>query len=344
MEIKKSFASDNNSGIHPEIIDAIKKVNKGHVIAYGDDPYTIEARKMLKKEFGDKSETYIVFNGTGANVLSFQALARSYHSIICAETAHINVDECGAPEKNSGCKILSVPTSNGKLTVDHIKKHMHGFGFEHHSQPRLISITQVTEVGTIYTVEEIKAITEYAHELGLFVHMDGARISNAAAALGVNFRDITVNAGIDILSFGLTKNGAMNAEAVVIFNPKLAPDIKYIRKQSMQLGSKMRFVSCQFSAMLKDELWRKSAMHANNMAKILADKINEIPGIEITQKVEANGVFAIVPEKIIEPLKEAYFYYMWDPHRNEVRWMTSFDTTEDDIDKFVRVIKDLMNL
>ena len=220
---------------------------------------------------------------------------------------------------------------------------MHGFGFEHHSQPKIITITQVTEVGTIYTKDEIKAITEYAHENGLYVHMDGARLSNAAASLETDFASITRDAGIDVLSFGLTKNGAMNAEAVIFFNPSLSEDFKYFRKQSMQLGSKMRFVSCQFTAMLKDDLWYRSAKQANDMAQYLKSQIENIPQITITQKVQSNGIFAIVPGEIIEPLKEEYFYYMWDHEKNEVRWMTSFDTTKEDVDTFVAKIKMLLN-
>ena len=343
MKIGKSFASDNNSGIHQEIIDAIGEVNRGHVIGYGDDCFTEEAKSHIKRYFGDDIDIYFVFNGTGANVLSFQSITKPYNSVICAETAHINVDECGAPEKNSGCKILSVATPDGKLTVDLIKKHMHGFGFEHHSQPKIITITQVTEVGTIYTKDEIKAITEYAHENGLYVHMDGARLSNAAASLETDFASITRDAGIDVLSFGLTKNGAMNAEAVIFFNSSLSEDFKYFRKQSMQLGSKMRFVSCQFTAMLKDDLWYRSAKQANDMAQYLKSQIENIPQITITQKVQSNGIFAIVPGEIIEPLKEEYFYYMWDHEKNEVRWMASFDTTKEDVDTFVAKIKMLLN-
>lgn len=342
MEIKKSFASDNNSGVHPEIIESMIKANSGHVVAYGDDCYTEQAKDIIRHHFGQDIDVYFVFNGTGANVLSFQSIIRSFNSIICAETAHINVDECGAPERNSGCKLLSVPTKNGKLTIELIKQHLHGFGFEHHSQPKIITITQVTEVGTVYTFEEIKAITDFAHEKGLYVHMDGARLSNAVVSLGTDFETITRKAGIDVLSFGLTKNGAMNAEAVIFFDPELSKDCKYYRKQSMQLGSKMRFVSCQFTAMLKKDLWKKSASQANQMAQLLKDKVSKIPEITITQKVEANGIFAIIPEKIIEPLKEEYFYYMWDHTRNEVRWMTSFDTTEQDINLFVDIIRKLL--
>jgi len=340
--MKRGFASDNNSGIHPEILNAISAANEGHAVGYGGDEITEKAIKRFKQEFGEQTDVYFVFNGTGANVLSLSALTRSFHSVICAETAHIQVDECGAPEKFTGCKLLPVEVTRGKISPEGIAKYLHGFNFEHHSQPKIISISQVTELGTVYSVEEIKAITTLAHEYGLFVHMDGARLANAAVALDLPFRAFTVDAGIDVLSFGGTKNGMMMGEAVLFFNPELSEDAKYIRKQSMQLYSKMRFVSAQFLAYFENDLWKRNATHSNRMAQLLEQEVKKITAIQLTQKVEANGVFAIVPPEIIPQLQEKYFFYMWDEHRSEVRWMTSFDTEEDDIFQFAALIKSLV--
>jgi len=340
--MKRGFASDNNSGIHPEILNALSIANEGHAVGYGGDELTQQAINRFKQEFGEETDVYFVFNGTGANVLSLSTLTRSYHSIICAETSHIQVDECGAPEKFTGSKLLPVATEKGKITPAGISKYLHGFDFEHHAQPGIISISQVTELGTVYTVEEIKAITSLAHQYGLFVHMDGARISNAAVALGLKFREFTVDAGIDVLSFGGTKNGMMMGEAVLFFNPSLSKSTKYIRKQSMQLFSKMRFVSAQFLTYLNNDLWKRNASHSNKMAKLLESEVQKIPAIQLTQKVEANGVFAIVPPEIIPILQQQYFFYVWDENRSEVRWMTSFDTSEEDILNFVGLIKSLI--
>ena len=340
--MKRGFASDNNSGIHPEILKAISAANEGHAVGYGGDEITEQAVNRFKQEFGEQTDVYFVFNGTGANVLSLSTLTHSFHSVICADTAHIQVDECGAPEKFTGCKLLPVESVKGKITPEGIKKYLHGFEFEHHSQPKIISISQVTELGTVYSVGEIKAITSLAHEYGLFVHMDGARLANAAVALDLPFRSFTVDAGVDVLSFGGTKNGMMLGEAVLFFNPELSKNTKYIRKQSMQLFSKMRFVSAQFLAYFNDELWKRNASHSNKMARMLEQLVREIPAIQLTQKVEANGVFAIVPPEIIPRLQEKYFFYMWDEHRSEVRWMTSFDTMEEDLVNFTALIKSLL--
>jgi threonine aldolase len=340
--MRKGFASDNNAGIHPEILKALAGVNQGHVIGYGNDPYTRQAVDLFKQEFGNETEVFFVFNGTGANVLSLATLTRSYNSIICAETAHIQEDECGAPEKFTGCKLLPVETHNGKLTPEAIETHLKGFDFEHHSQPKVISISQVTEMGTLYQPEEIKAIAGLAHRHHMYLHMDGARIANAAAALNLPFRSFTKDCGVDVLSFGGTKNGMMMGEAVLFFNPALTAETKYLHKQSMQLFSKMRFVSAQFLAYFTDELWRKSAQHANKMAKMLEQKVSDIPGVTITQKVEANGVFAIVPKEIIKPLQEKFFFYIGNDKTSEVRWMTSFDTTEEEITEFTQTIKNLI--
>ena len=340
---QRGFASDNNSGIHPEILKAIESANVGHSKGYGDDTWSNEAVELFRKEFGDDTEVFIVMTGTGANILGIQSAIQSFHSVICAETAHIHTDECGAPEKFTGSKIIPVATQNGKITPEQIGKYLHGFEFEHHSQPGLISITQVSELGTVYTVDEIKALADLAHLHGMFLHMDGARISNAAVSLGLPFRAFTKDAGVDILSFGGTKNGMMIGEAVLFFNPALALHSKYYRKQAAQLFSKMRFVGAQFVPYLRDEIWKTNATHSNRMAKILEAEIRKLKGVEITQLVEGNGVFAIVPKEIIPQLQNEYFFYMWDEHRGEVRWMTSFDTTEEDIMNFAKLLRDLLN-
>ncbi len=340
--MKRGFASDNNSGVHPEILTALSVANEGHAVGYGGDQLTEMAVNRFKQEFGDNLDVYFVFNGTGANVLGLSTLTHSFHSVICADTAHIQTDECGAPEKFTGCKLLPAETRKGKISTEGIAKYLHGFDFEHHSQPKVISISQVTELGTVYSVEEIRAITTLAHQYGLYVHMDGARIANAAVALDLPFRAFTVDAGIDVLSFGGTKNGMMLGEAVLFFNPELAGNAKYIRKQSMQLFSKMRFVSAQFLAYFNDDLWKRNATHSNKMARLLEKEVRKIPAIQLTQDVEANGVFAIVPKEIIPLLQEKYFFYMWDEHRSEVRWMTSFDTQEEDIINFAALIKSLV--
>ncbi|WP_430973562.1 threonine aldolase family protein [Sunxiuqinia rutila] len=338
----RGFASDNNAGVHPEILKAIASANTGHMVGYGDDPITREAIQLFKNEFGQDTEVFFVFNGTGANVLALSTVTHSFNSIICADTAHIQVDECGAPEKLTGCKLLPVPSEKGKLSPEGIQKYLHGFDFEHHAQPKVISISQVTEMGTVYTVDEIKAITSLAHQYGLLVHMDGARIANAAVALDLPFRAFTVDAGVDLLSFGGTKNGMLMGEAVLFFNPKLTLNTKYIRKQSMQLFSKMRFVSAQFLAYFNQELWKSNAQHANQMAKLLEQEVLKTGKVRLTQKTEANGVFAILPPAVIPRLQEKYFFYLWDESASEVRWMTSFDTTEEDVYGFVNLIDQLL--
>jgi threonine aldolase len=340
--MKKGFASDNNAGIHPVILEALSGANHGHARGYGNDEYTIRATEIFTAEFGPGTEVYFVFNGTGANVLSIASLTRSFHSVICAETAHIQEDECGAPEKFTGCKLLPVETEDGKLTPQAVEVHLKGFNFEHHSQPGVISISQVTELGTLYRPEEIRALADLAHRHGMFLHMDGARIANAAVALNLPFRVFTRDCGVDALSFGGTKNGMMMGEAVLFFNPELTRDTRYLRKQSMQLFSKMRFVGAQFIAYFSEELWKKNALHANRMAKLLEQHMINIQGIKITRKVEANGVFAIIPKEIIAPLQEKFFFYVWNENTGEVRWMTSFDTTEDEIFEFTRTIKELI--
>lgn len=338
----RSFASDNNAGVHPQVMEALAAVNQGHVIAYGDDAYTTRAVARFREHFGKDAEVFFVFGGTGANVLGLKAATQSHHAIICAETAHINVDECGAPEKFTGCKLLPLSTLEGKLKASQMGPLLHDVGFEHHVQPRVISISQATEMGTVYTPRELKALSSFAHENGMLLHMDGARIANAAASLGVKLKAITKDAGVDILSFGGAKNGMMYGEAVVFFDPTLAPDFKYTRKQGTHLPSKMRFISAQFEAMLSNDLWLKNAQHANAMAQLLADELGKISQFRITQKVEANGVFAEVPRRYIPVLQKQYFFYVWNEETSEVRFMTSFDTTESDIASFISLVKKII--
>ena len=338
MSKSRFFASDNNAGVHPKVMDSIINANINHTVSYGDDKYTEEAIALFREVFGASLDIFFVYNGTGANVVALQAITRPFEAVICAHTAHINVDECGAPEKHTGCKLLAVNTPDGKLTKELISKCLHGKGVEHHSQPKVVSITQSTEMGTLYSINELKEICDFAHQNGLLVHLDGARISNAATALNCSFADITKNVGIDVMSFGATKNGLMFGEAVIFFNHSLAAYTPFIRKQTAQLHSKMRFISAQFKAYLKDELWRENALHANKMAAILAKKASEVPNVTLTQKVSVNSVFAIIPKDWIKPLQEKSFFYVWDEDKSEVRWMTSFDTTEEDVDYFVSLL------
>jgi threonine aldolase len=338
MKPVRSFASDNNAGIHPEILKAIAMVNQGHVVGYGADPYTTIMVNTFREHFGEDAEVFVVFNGTGANCLSLEALTRSYHAVICAASAHIYTDECGAPEKFTGCKLIPIPTPDGKLTVELIRHAYHGIGDEHHVQPKVISITQATEMGTVYHAEEVQAIARFAHEHDLYLHMDGARIANAAATLGQNLRQGTRDLGVDVLSFGGTKNGIMGGEAVVFFHPEQAHDFLFRRKQSMQLASKMRFISAQLGALLTNDLWLTNAQHSNRMAKLLESEVRQIPGVKLVYHVEANGVFARVPHDAIAKIQERYFFYVWNEEESVVRWMCSFDTTEEDVKNFARFV------
>lgn len=338
MKPVRSFASDNNAGVHPKVLQAMAAANRGHVAGYGDDRYTEAAVGKFKQHFGSDIEVFIVFNGTAANCLSLKALTESYQAVTCAEAAHIYTDECGAPEKFTGCKLIPIPTADGKLTVEAVRHAYHGIGDQHHVQPRVISITQVTEMGTVYTPREIRDLARFAHEHNMFLHMDGARIANAAVSLGLTLREATRDLGVDVLSFGGTKNGAMGAEAVVFFNRKFSRDFLYRRKQGMQLASKMRFISAQFEALLTNDLWRKNAQHANRMAGLLEEEVGRIPTVKIVYKVEANGVFAQVPRRAIAKLQKRYFFYVWDESRSVVRWMCSFDTTEQDVKRFARFV------
>ena len=338
MKPARSFASDNNAGVHPEVLKAIGEANRGHAVGYGDDPYTASVVQKFKQRFGPDIEVFFVFNGTAANCLSLKALTSTYHTVICGEAAHIYTDECGAPEKFTGCKLLPVPVTNGKLTVDAVSHAYHGIDDPHHVQPRVISITQATEVGTVYQPAEIKALAAFAHQRGMLLHVDGARIANAAASLGQTLRQATRDLGVDVLSFGGTKNGALGAEAVVFFDKKLGSDFLYLRKQGMQLASKMRFISAQFDALFTGDLWLKSAQHANRMARLLQKELRNIPQVKIVYKVEANGVFAKIPRPAIAKLQKRYFFYVWNEQQSVVRWMCSFDTTEQDVREFTRFV------
>src|SRR5580765_2037738 len=338
MKPLRSFASDNNAGIHPDILKAIAMVNQCHVVGYGADPYTAIMVNTFREHFGEDAEIFVVFNGTGANCLSLEALTRSYHAVICAASAHIYTDECGAPEKFTGCKLIPIPTPDGKLTVELIRHAYHGIGDEHHVQPRVISITQATEMGTVYRSEEIRAIANFAHEHDLYLHMDGARIANAAATLGQTLRPATRDLGVDVLSFGGTKNGIMGGEAVIFFHPEQARDFLFRRKQSMQLASKMRFISAQLGALLTNDLWLANAQHSNRMAKLLESEVRQIPGVRLVYHVEANGVFAKIPHDAIAKIQERYFFYVWNEEESVVRWMCSFDTTEEDVKEFASFV------
>jgi threonine aldolase len=337
----RGFASDNYSGIHPEVLAAIAAANEGHQIAYGEDQYTERLQQVFAQHFGDGVQAFPVFNGTGANVTALQSMLPRWGAVIAASTAHINVDEGGAPERIGGFKLLTVPTDDGKLTPALVDREAWGWGDEHRAQPLVVSITQSTELGTLYTVEEITALADHAHERGMKLHLDGARISNAAAALDVPLRAFTTDAGVDVLSFGGTKNGAMLGEAIVVLNPEASDGLIYSRKYNMQLSSKMRFVSAQLIALLEGDLWLRNARHSNAMAQRLRTAVEagladgSIRGVGFAQPTQSNGVFATLPDGIADRLRESFRFYDWDAARNEVRWMCSFDTEESDVDAFV---------
>jgi threonine aldolase len=344
----RGFASDNFAGAHPDVLAAVAEANDGHVPAYGDDPYTAVAEQRLRDHFGDDASPFLVFNGSAANVLSLLQTARSFDAVICPETAHMNVDECGAPERIAGVKLYTVKAPAGKLTPALVEARLRGIriGDEHAAQPRVVSISNATELGTVYTPTEVRALAELAHERGMLLHLDGARLANAAACLDVPLRAPATDAGVDVLSFGGTKNGLLLGEAVVFIDPDLAADFHFLRKQTLQLASKMRFVAAQFDALLRDDLWLRNATHANAMAGRLAHAVKEIPGVRITEPVEANAVFAILPPAARERLLEAWPgelpFHVWNEESGEVRWMTAWDTTEDDVDRFVGAIAEAL--
>ncbi|MGD3107095.1 threonine aldolase family protein [Streptomyces sp. YGL11-2] len=336
----RGFASDNYAGVHPEVLEAIALANGGHQISYGADVYTERLQKVIHGHFGPAARTFPVFNGTGANVVALQAMLGRWEAVVCADTAHIHVDECGAPEKVAGIKLLTVPTRDGKLSPELIDHQAWGFDDEHRATPKVVSIAQSTEVGTCYTPDEIRAICDHAHGLGMLVHLDGARLANAAATLGVSLREMTTEAGVDVLSYGGTKNGLLFGELVTVLNEAAVHGIPHIRKSAMQLGSKMRFLSVQFEALLGGDLWLRSAAHANAMAQRLYEAVRELPSLEIPRPVQANQVFAILPADATERLQKRFRFYTWNERVGEVRWMTSFDTTEADVDAFAVAIKE----
>jgi threonine aldolase len=334
----KAFASDNYAGVHPDVLCALVDANHDHAPSYGNDTHTARAQSLFKRHLGENAETLFVFSGTGANILALDVVTKPFQSIIAAETSHIVNDECGAIEKITGSRIATVATPDGKLTPELVRPHLKRFGDEHHAQPRVISISQTTEYGTVYTPDEISALAELAHAHEMLLHVDGARISNAAASLGCNFRKLLTDTGVDVVSFGGTKNGMMFGEAVVFLTPGLAKHAQFFRKQDGQLASKHRFIAAQFVAMFEGDLWLRCASQANNMAKRLEAGIKGANGVQITQKVESNVVFAKLPEAHIKKLQESFGFYVWNEHTHEVRWMTSFDTTEHEVDNFVAAI------
>ncbi|NLU73609.1 low specificity L-threonine aldolase [Streptomyces sp. HNM0575] len=338
----RGFASDNYAGAHPEILAALALANGGHQPAYGADEYTARLQQTVRSHFGPRAEAYPVFNGTGANVISLQALTDRWGAVVCADSAHIHVDECGAPERVGGLKLLTVPTEDGKLTPELIDREAHGWDDEHRAMPQVVSITQSSELGTVYTVEEIRAICDHAHERGMKVHLDGARIANAAAALDRPMRAFTNAAGVDVVSLGGTKNGMLFGEAVVVLDPDAVGAMKHLRKLSMQLASKMRFISAQWDALLSGDLWLRNARHSNAMARRLAEGVKDVGGVEVRYPVQANAVFARLPHDVSERLQKRYRFYFWDEAAGDVRWMCSFDTTPEDVDGFVAALHEEM--
>ena len=342
-EMNHTFASDNYSGVHPDIMRALQQVNQGHAGSYGSDEFTAKAIEKFKEHFGEEIEVFFAYNGTGANVLGLSTLTQSFGAIVCSDLAHIHVDESTAPEKFIGCRQFTIPTNDGKIYPHDIEKRIQRVDDQHHPQVSVISISQSTEYGTVYTLDELLAIKDVAKKYGLFFHMDGSRIANAAVSLKRDFKSFTRDAGVDVLSFGGTKNGMMFGEAIVFFRPEMAEHFKFIRKQGMQLHSKMRFISAQFTALLSNDLWKINASNANEMARRLADELQTIPQLRITQSVDANGVFVTIPSAIVPSLQEEQFFYIWNEKLSEARLMCSFDTSEKDVDNFVNKLKALLN-
>jgi threonine aldolase len=338
--VRRGFASDNNAGVHPRVMDSMRAANQGHTVAYGDDAYTNAAVKKFREQFGDEAEVFFVFGGTGANVTGLAAVTRPHNAVVCAHTAHINVDECGAPEHFTGCKLIDLATHDGKLRPEQIEPLLTHEGYQHHVQPRVVSISQPTELGTVYSLDELARLSSFARSKGLLLHVDGARLANAAVHLGVSLREAA--SGADVLSFGGTKNGMMYGEAVVFLNPELARDFKFVRKQGAQLPSKMRFVAAQFNALLTEDLWLRNAEHANRCAQTLAEEVARIPQMKITQPVESNAVFALMPRDAVPRVRERFFFYVWNEQTSEVRLMCSFDTAKEDVRELVGVIREIV--
>lgn len=342
---ERAFASDNAAGAHPEVLQAVIDANEGHALAYGSDRWTSEALERFRDLFGPQSEAFLVWNGTGANVMALATMVRPADCVVCTEWAHIAVDEAGAPERALGAKLLTLPTPTAKLEPEQLRALAHLQGVQHHAQPGVVSITQSTELGTLYSADEVAALCDTAHSMGMVVHLDGARIANATAALGgtvAAMRSFTVDAGVDVVSFGGTKAGLLGGEAVVYLNPQLATRAMFVRKQVNQLPSKMRFVAAQFNALLRDDLWIRGAAHANAMAQRLYALTRDIPGVQYDDAPAVNSLFPCLPPDVIEPLREWCFFWDWDVSRHQVRWMTAFDTTEDDVERFAAGIRHIL--
>lgn len=339
MSARRGFASDNAASIHPEVLAAIERANVGHAFGYGHDPLTERLARVFARHFGERARAFPVWGGSGANVLCLRAACRRWEAVICAASAHLNVDECGAPEAIAGVKLLTVETGDGKLTPGLVEPLIARVGDQHAAQPRLVTVSNCTELGTLYTPEELRALAEVAHSRGLLLHVDGARLANAAAALGCSLRELSTDAGVDLLSFGGTKNGLLGAEAVVFLDPALAEGFEFLRKQTLQLASKMRFLSAQLEVLLEDELWLRCASHANAMAARLAERLQVVRGISITRPVQSNAVFAVLPPAAAAQLRREWDFYMWNEARGEARWMCSWDTSEDDVDRFAAAIR-----
>jgi len=333
------FASDNYAGVHPAVLEALAEANGGWAPAYGDDRWTAALRARLGDLFG-AADAFPVFNGTGGNVTALATVAHPWEAVVCPDTAHINVDECGAPERFAGCKLVDVPAADGKLTPEQLADAVVGIGDQHHVQARVVSISQSTELGTVYTAAEIGALADAAHHSGLLLHVDGARLANAAVSLGAGLREITTDAGVDVLTLGGTKSGLLGGEAVLFLRPGLAAAYPFVRKQGTQLASKMRFVSAQLLCLFGGDLWRETAGHANAMARRLAAGIDGVPGLRLAYPVQANAVFAALPAAVIERLLRDYRFYAWDDQAGVVRWMCSWQTTPADVDEFAAAVRD----
>jgi threonine aldolase len=336
---QRGFGSDNHSGVHPQIIEALASVNNGHAPSYGTDETSVEAHGLFKQKFGAQAQVQFVFNGTAANVMCLRLACDSYHSVLCSDVSHMNVDECAAPEILGHCKLIPLKSVNGKITIEEAKKALVRKGDQHFAQVKMISITQPTEMGTVYTYEEMKQLFSWAKSEGLLVHIDGARFANAAVLLGKTFKELTTDLNVDLLSFGGTKNGLLFGEAVVILNPDLKKKAPYVRKQLGQLPSKSRFIAAQFLAYFKNDLWKEIASHSMKMAQHLRILVEGLPHVTITQPTDSNAVFAQIPSSWVKNLKDQYFFYVWDEHTFECRWMTTWDTQMEDVKGFAQALK-----
>ena len=342
MTLNVEFGSDNHSGVHPNILKALSKANKGYAISYGDDKLTKNCVKKIENVFGSDVDVFFVYNGTAANIIGLKTVTNSFNSVICAETSHLNVHECCGPESFTGCKLVTIPAEDGKLKPELIKQSLIGVGDVHMAQPKVVSITQSTELGTTYTIDEMKKLCNFAHKNKLIVHVDGARLCNAAVFLNKDLKTITRDVGVDILSFGGTKNGMMFGEAVVFFNKNLTKDFEFYRKQGMQLTSKMRFISAQFNAFFENNLWFKNAEYANKMAQYLKNELLKIDQVKIIQKVEANMVYVYIPIKYLQKLREKFYFHVFDDNSCEARLMCSFNTKKESIDGLINSLKEII--